>query len=361
MPGGSRLILFLQKVFWATAIFSIIFIGAFLFAIHRSGHKKHPVIIGFMITSWFTAWIALLPFFGNVWEYAISRPLIHANVRVGPPHTVCQFNAVLLAYFWTAIPGFGLAFVIEVMRMLLEFLKFSRIDYPENENLKKPIAGSGFRRKGSVDSNCSEISQGTSHSSDSQNITLTSLESINEEHGSLHSNQSVSRSLKKLWQLHWKKSIIFLPLITALPSFFMVFNLQSSMGWRYVHADHFVCNPPDPLLRRKKAFILLCHLIPTSALGIACLIMYFLLRHRTATGFHRRIHYPLLIRLSALSALSGVGAALEFTINFTQFNRGLTGHIPSLYLISFPLVSAVLFVDKEIIKEWKSWLRLNRN
>ncbi|POW17123.1 hypothetical protein PSHT_06464 [Puccinia striiformis] len=67
MPGGSSGILLLQKVFWGTGIFSIIFIGAFLLALLRSGHKKHPVIIGFLITSWVTAWIALLPFFGNVW------------------------------------------------------------------------------------------------------------------------------------------------------------------------------------------------------------------------------------------------------------------------------------------------------
>ncbi|KAA1115906.1 hypothetical protein PGTUg99_019076 [Puccinia graminis f. sp. tritici] len=241
------------------------------------------------------------------------------------------------------------------MRMLIEFLRFSKIDVPD-QTPKKPNGG-GFRRKGSVDSNCSDASQG-SYSSEIH--LVKSLESINEEGQSLHSNRSASRTLKKLWKLHWKKSIIFLPLVTALPSLFMVFSLQSSMGWRYVHADQFTCNPPDPLLRRKKAFILLCHLVPTSGLGIACLIMYFVLRHRTATGFYRRIHYPLLIRLSALSALSGVGAALEFTIDYSQFNRGLAGHVPSLYLITFPLLSAVLFVDQEIIKEWKSWLRLDK-
>ncbi|POW17124.1 hypothetical protein PSHT_06465 [Puccinia striiformis] len=38
-------------------------------------------------------------------EYSITRPLTHANVRLGPPHTVCQINAVLLSYFWTVIPG----------------------------------------------------------------------------------------------------------------------------------------------------------------------------------------------------------------------------------------------------------------
>ncbi|EFP93100.2 uncharacterized protein PGTG_19205 [Puccinia graminis f. sp. tritici CRL 75-36-700-3] len=283
MPGGSPLILFLQKVFWAIGIVSIIFIGAFLLALHRSGHKKHPVIIGFLITSWFTAWIALLPFFGNVWEYSLSRPLVHANVRVGPPHTICQINAVLLAYLWTAIPGFGLAFVIEVMRMLIEFLRFSKIDVPD-QTPKKPNGG-GFRRKGSVDSNCSDASQG-SYSSEIH--LVKSLESINEEGQSLHSNRSASRTLKKLWKLHWKK-----------------LNTNSFLNDMTLLADQFTCNPPDPLLRRKKAFILLCHLVPTSGLGIACLIMYFVLRHRTATGFYRRIHYPLLIRLSALSALSG--------------------------------------------------------
>jgi hypothetical protein len=126
---------------------------------------------------------------------------------------------------------FGLAFVIEVMRMLIEFLKFSKIDVPD-PTPKKPNGG-GFRRKGSVDSNCSDASQGSYISSEIH--LVKSLESIHEEGQSLHSNRSASRTLKKLWKLHWKKSIIFLPLVTALPSLFMVFSLQSSMGWRYVH------------------------------------------------------------------------------------------------------------------------------
>ncbi|POW17125.1 hypothetical protein PSHT_06466 [Puccinia striiformis] len=236
------------------------------------------------------------------------------------------------------------------MRMLLELFRFSNIDAPESP--EKTIASS-FRRKGSVDSNFSEHSYG-SYASGSP--TIGSLESTQGEGQSLRSNQSVSRKLKKVWMSHWKKSIIILPFFTALPCLFMVFDLQSSMGWRYVHADQFICTPPDALVRRKKALIMLFHLVPTSGLGIACVIMYFLLRYKTATGFHRRIHYPLLIRLSALSALSGVGAALTFSIDFAQFNRGLIGFIPSLYLISFPLISAILFVDKQILKEWKSWV-----
>ncbi|PLW24232.1 hypothetical protein PCASD_10472 [Puccinia coronata f. sp. avenae] len=228
MPGGTPLLLILQKVFWATAIVSIIFIGAVLLAIHRSGHKKHPIIVGFLITSWFTAWIALLPFFGNVWEYTMPRPLIHANVRTGPPHTICQINAVLLSYLWTVIPGFGLAFVIEVMRMLVEFIKFSKIDEPDN--LKKPIAES-FRRKGSIDSNGSEESHGSFSSYEPTSISLDSINDVS----TLSSNPPISTKFKQLWKLHWKKSIILLPLVTALPSFFMVYQLQQVMGWRYVH------------------------------------------------------------------------------------------------------------------------------
>ncbi|KNZ43905.1 hypothetical protein VP01_972g6 [Puccinia sorghi] len=367
MPGGSPLTLFLQKVFWAIGIFSIFFIGAFLLALQRSGHKKHPVIAGFLMTSWFTAWITLLPFFGRVWEHATPTPLNHSNVmrcfsvmrsspERSPTHNLPnQCGSISLPL--DSHPRvrremlYSLAFVIEVMRMLLKFLRFSKIEEPESP--KKPFSQS-FRRKGSVESNSSGISD---ESFSSDNTSLSSLESLHEG-SSVRSNVSISRKLKKLRKSHWRKSILLLPFVTALPSLIMVYDLQASMGWRYVHADQFICLPADPLMRRKKALIILCHLVPTSFLAIACVITYFVLRYRTATGFHRQIHYPLLIRLSAMSVLSGIGAALEFSIDFSQFSRGIAGKVPSFYLITSPLVSAVFFVDKEIIKEWKSWVRL---
>ncbi|KAI7954162.1 hypothetical protein MJO28_006709 [Puccinia striiformis f. sp. tritici] len=372
MPGGSSGILLLQKVFWGTGIFSIIFIGAFLLALLRSGHKKHPVIIGFLITSWVTAWIALLPFFGNydsVLHTQFVKSMLFCYLTFGQSSlgALCKTEspqypsprkkkkkktrrrADILIFF-------GLAFVLEVMRMLLELFRFSNIDAPESP--EKTIASS-FRRKGSVDSNFSEHSYG-SYASGSP--TIGSLESTQGEGQSLRSNQSVSRKLKKVWMSHWKKSIIILPFFTALPCLFMVFDLQSSMGWRYVHgealslsdqtilkqpstflfsssnfklkkilaSDQFICTPPDALVRRKKALIMLFHLVPTSGLGNSD-------------------------RIPPTDSLPPTNP-IECLISSEWFNRGLIGFIPSLYLISFPLISAILFVDKQILKEWKSWV-----
>jgi hypothetical protein len=112
--------------------------------------------------------------------------------------------------------------------MLVEFIKFSKIDEPDN--LKKPIAES-FRRKGSIDSNGSEESHGSFSSYEPTSISLDSINDVS----TLSSNPPISTKFKQLWKLHWKKSIILLPLVTALPSFFMVYQLQQVMGWRYVH------------------------------------------------------------------------------------------------------------------------------
>lgn len=236
--------------------------------------------------------------------------------------------------------------------MLIEFIRFSNsIEEPEPIKSEMKIGS----RKGSVDSNSELISESQITGSDSPSYFSPTLDFADDK--SLNSNQSFSRRTRKAWKRHWKKMIIFLPLVSSLPSLFLVYDHQAHLGWRYVHADPFACYAPDPLVRRIKAIILLCHLIPTSIIGIICVVMYFILRQQTITGFYQKIHYGLLIRLAALSVLSGIGAALEFSINFIRFNRSISLHIPSIYLIFFPLVSAAIFVDKNILNEWKSWFQ----
>ncbi|MBW0493822.1 hypothetical protein O181_033537 [Austropuccinia psidii MF-1] len=296
---------FFQKLFWATSIVSLIFIGVLLIAIFRSNDKRHPVIIGFLITSWVTAWITLLPLFSDLKDYYQPRPLIHSNVARGPVRTVCNINAVLLAYFWTVVPGYSLAFIIEVLRMLVELITFVN-----SMNIPDPSTKAADRqlRKGSVDSQASEVSSKEFSSYDDfhwKSNRRYSNETDLETNQSAHSDGSLIRKIKETWVDNWKKIITFLPLISALPSLALVFKSQAQYGWRYVHADEFACYTPDPIVRRYRALVLLCHLASSCILGAIAVVLYLLLRKKTGVGIQRRIHYSLLFRLGALSILSG--------------------------------------------------------
>ncbi|CAH7670484.1 hypothetical protein BY996DRAFT_6432326 [Phakopsora pachyrhizi] len=365
MPGGSPFILTLQKVFWAVAFISIAFIGALLAALYRSKEKKHPVIWGYLLACWVAAWVALLPFFGSVWDYSIPRPLIRANVAAGPPRVVCNINAVLLAYMWTVIPGFGLAFVAEVMRMLLEAIRIvnqmkDSISKQETSNKRKKQIerkGSETSETGLISIDSSTINESSTYGSD-----LSSSQGGDIEKGSVSSRLSLRSKIRHKWKRLWTKEHVrymfsIFPLIAGLPSFWLVFYAQSSMGWKYVHSDPFFCYPPDPQVRRTRAFFLILLLVPATFLGLLAVVLYFVLRIRTGTG-RRRIHYPLLMKLSVISILTGISAYLEWYINYRLSDRGILGYVPPMYLISSPLFSSAIFVDRNIIEEWKSWIGL---
>ncbi|EGG01536.1 uncharacterized protein MELLADRAFT_117766 [Melampsora larici-populina 98AG31] len=112
----SNMILFSQ-IYRTLAVGSIVFISAVSIAMIQSKAQRHPVIIVFLITSWFGAWISLIPVLFD--QYIPNREDPHAsNVTAGRDLRLCQLNAVLIAY-------------AEVLRILLQL-----------RHLKSPVSKS---------------------------------------------------------------------------------------------------------------------------------------------------------------------------------------------------------------------------
>ncbi|KAH9818017.1 hypothetical protein DFH28DRAFT_961537 [Melampsora americana] len=329
MPGGTQLILTLQCVFNAIAFISVILIAAMLLAIFWSKKKRHPIILGFLITSWLAAWVALLPFFGSVWDYCLERPVNYANVPPGPVRTICNVNAVLLAYLWTAIPGYSFVFASEILRLLIEFWRLTK--------------------KG-------------------HHITITfklEIESEDDLAGSIHESIASSQRTRRLdsqpaavWHERNKQRLAaVIPLFTALPAVYIVIYHQVLVKWRFVNANQFGCRVPNSKAANVRAMILLMHLGTACVIGAIALITYGVIRIKVMSHLQRNLHYGLLIRLLLMSLLTGIGAELEWAVTYEPALRPSSVYVTPMYLITFPLLSALIFIDESILEEWKSWIK----
>lgn len=352
MPGGSPLVVTLQYVFNTIACISVILIGAMLLAIFWSKKKRHPIILGFLITSWLAAWVALLPFFGSVWDYCLERPVNYANVPAGPVRTICNVNAVLLAYLWTAIPGYSFVFASEILRLLIEFWRLTK----KGDHLTAVPAS--LQEDGQLDQQDFELEL------DSKDDIANSIR------GSISSSQRtrsltvnyLMRSSRKAWLVVWhernkQRLAAVIPLFTALPAVYIVIYHQVLTRWRFVNATQFGCRVPNAQAANVRAMILLIHLGTACAIGAIALITYGVIRIKVMSHLQRTLHYGLLIRLLLMSLLTGIGAELEWAVTYKPAFRSSSDYVTPMYLITFPLLGALIFIDESILEVWKSWLK----
>ncbi|KAG0141614.1 hypothetical protein CROQUDRAFT_674001 [Cronartium quercuum f. sp. fusiforme G11] len=330
MPGGRPFVLVLQKVFWGTAIFQIFFVGALLGAITQGNTHRHPVLLAFLITTWFSSWVSLMPLFGGFWEFAKPVPLTRSNLPPGTiPFKLCQVNAILTSYIWATIPGFAFAFSGEALRILLG-LSTQRMSSTSTLVGDNPMwSGDQIQRAKKPASRF--------------NFLL----------------RFIIVPDRSIWCEHF---LVVIPLVSALPGPFITGRALFRQGWKTVHADEFVCGALGENTQTGVSQVMLWHFVPAFLVGLAAIGTYLLFRRSTRAIIRSQIHMRLLLRLAALSLLSGLGA-LGYLIlrvgptgNRTRLSRQY-GWVLPMYMICFPLVGSTFFVDFEIIQIWRSWFK----
>ncbi|KAH9822287.1 hypothetical protein DFH28DRAFT_1092335 [Melampsora americana] len=330
MPGGRPFVLVLQKAFWGIAI---LFIGALLGAILQGNRHRHPVLLAFLITAWLSSWVSIMPLVGGIWDIARPVPVTRSNLPAGPHLRLCQANAMLVAYFWMAIPGFAFAFSGEVLRIIWDISRITRIE--------KRISSA---------STLIEHPYGVEHR-------------VKEP---VCWHRIFTQFLVVVDRLFLSKYfLVAIPLLTSLPAPFITALAFHKHNWKTAHADQFTCMALGEDTQTKVSLVMMCHFAPASIFGFAAIISYLFFRRRTRTFLRSKLHARLLLRLVSLSVLSALGALVYLILRIgpTGYRTTLSrshGWVLPMYMITFPLIGASFFVDSDIVKVWRGWLNIWR-
>ncbi|EGG00139.1 uncharacterized protein MELLADRAFT_93806 [Melampsora larici-populina 98AG31] len=330
MPGGRPFVLVLQKVFWGIAI---LFIGALLGAIVQGNKHRHPVLFAFLITAWLSSWVSLMPLMGGIWDIAKPVPVTRSNLPAGPHLRLCQANAMLVAYFWMAIPGFAFAFSGEVLRIIWDISRITRMD-----------------KRTSSASTLIELPCGL----EKRHKKLVNWHRIFTEALMVADRLILSEYF-----------LVAIPLLTSLPAPFITARAFYRHEWKTVHADQFTCMALGEDTQTKVSLVMMCHFAPATIFGFAAVISYLFFRRRTRSFIRSKLHTRLLLRLVSLSVLSALGALVYLILRIgpTGYRTTLSrsyGWVLPMYMITFPLIGASFFVDSDILTVWRSWLNIWR-
>lgn len=98
---------------------------------------------------------------------------------------------------------------------------------------------------------------------------------------------------------------------------------------------------------------------------VAAIGTYMCFRHKSRSIIQSKVHHRLLLRLSALSLLSALGALayLVLRVGPTGINTTISrkfGWVMPMYMNTFPLIGASLFIDWDVLSIWRSWITLGR-
>lgn len=155
--------------------------------------------------------------------------------------------------------------------------------------------------------------------------------------------------------------------------------------------NHFICATTEIEAQRQLGIVAVISLAPTSLFGrefsfttymtdeiwrkkycladkenksrlkVCALGVYAYLQFTIPRLIRSPLRSPLLIKLGVVSFVTAFGGFIQWYIKATHgghHGTGLTGYgeWPPIYMVSFPLICAVIFVEQAVIEEWKSWI-----
>ncbi|KAI8447045.1 hypothetical protein BY996DRAFT_1123439 [Phakopsora pachyrhizi] len=303
---GRPFVMALQKIFWGVGIFEVLIILPTAVAVYRVKLNRHRMIMPLLLTCWILAWVSLIPFFGRIWPVSLNIQQKYSNVPSGLPMFLCQANALLLSYFWTALAGYQLLFMIELFRLLLRLRK---LPVPKDSTLEKPISFKFNPRLGSY----SATSVLTYSNSDLEKNPFPKLEPLEK-----------------------------LPL-----------GIQTELvreKFTRIHANQFFCSVASNSGSKHFGILLFLHFVPA-----------FIIGGRKTSAFN--LERKLISKISVFSFISLGGGVIQFILYLFDDGKIVrqNGYILPMFMIIVQLVAALLFIDSDIIQEWNLWLIKTKN
>lgn len=340
--------LIFNNLYWIFAVAQIFIIGILLITILHGTKHRHPVTLSFLLTSWLASWVALWPYLAGVWDNVHSLQPYLANVKPSPtiPFKICQANAIVLKYLWAVIPALVSVFSGEVLRILLA----SRVRYQGSTKL--PI---GFE--------VTRCDKGIGHLEDPKNsTTLTFFQRIRNRSIRTfgHLNRLTSKIITGFVTRNtlWETILVFIPITTSLPVPILTVKRFSSTGWREVYVDQFTCHALGQDIEKEVTLLIIWRFVPSSILSLISFVAYIHFCRTSKCKSAPAFELGLPVRLGALSTLSLLGAITGLvSVLKNQSENHPAKPIFSLYMIAFPLLSSLFFIDQSIIKIWCSWFQ----
>ncbi|EGG02430.1 uncharacterized protein MELLADRAFT_91397 [Melampsora larici-populina 98AG31] len=308
------------------AIISIWFIGAILFAIYRARINKHAVVMAFLILSWLSAWQAMIPLILNFRELHFKSTLVSSNLY----KRVCNADAIITSAFWTAIP--------EVLRVLINVGRMTKE--------KKESSGSIIKSKIKYEI---EIESG--------------LEIFNDQAST--SSSSVKSDLSRYRSRIFKRCTIpgiclfSIPIVNSSAVVILLLVKLAQSDWKEVRAYQFHCASSNEQVNETIVLFSLFQLLSVAILAMIAVIIY-LIQHcqRKDQELVSSFGTHLILKMLFLSTLAAIGTGFQW-YSTSQIDHRYLRHyqsFQSVYMISFPFLISLLFIDDQLRKEWKTWI-----
>ncbi|CAH7682384.1 expressed protein [Phakopsora pachyrhizi] len=351
---GRPFVMALQKIFWGVGIFEVLIILPTAVAVYRVKLNRHRMIMPLLLTCWILAWVSLIPFFGRIWPVSLNIQQKYSNVPSGLPMFLCQANALLLSYFWTALAGYQLLFMIELFRLLLRLRK---LPVPKDSTLEKPISFKFNPRLGSY----SATSVLTYSNSDLEKNPFPKLEPLEKLPLGIQTYEpKLIIPTRNFFSLN--SLVSYFPFLTAFGGFFLTFTELVREKFTRIHANQFFCSVASNSGSKHFGILLFLHFVPAFIIGVICIIIYFLLlsgRKTSAFNLERK----LISKISVFSFISLGGGVIQFILYLFDDGKIVrqNGYILPMFMIIVQLVAALLFIDSDIIQEWNLWLIKTKN
>ncbi|KAG0142052.1 hypothetical protein CROQUDRAFT_50863, partial [Cronartium quercuum f. sp. fusiforme G11] len=302
-------------------ILSICFFGAFLLAIYRAKINRHAIVIAFLVLSWVSAGVSMISLIINFREQFSSSTLdLKEALR-----RLCNADVIMTTFFWTVIP--------EVLRVLITVGQITKEE--------KEVA----------------VVSDISHSKVSFDIEAAGVHENNE--GAMESSTvpQVAHCQRRIWKAYTFGStcIFFTPLVTSAAMVILSISDLAQSGWTVVHANEFNCTS---FSHRTIVLFSLLQLGLASVLAMGT-VMVYLVQHRIASDqdISSRFGNHLIVKMLIMSALTGVGVGVQWYSMIHEAEVVREHQLAcAIYMITFPLLTSCLFVEREVRKEWRTWI-----